>query len=437
MKNEPMICSNITVSGDGILHFAGQNTLELAKQYGTPVYLMDEDRIRDRCRTYVNAMASALGEKGHVLYASKAASYKRMYEIMREEGMGIDVVSSGEVCTALKAGFPLGKAFFHSNNKTDADIEYAIDNGIGYFVVDNAEELYAIEAIATERGRHQAVILRLTPGIDPHTYEAVATGKVDSKFGSAIETGQAEEITKIALSLEHVSLKGFHCHVGSQVFDSDVYIATVDIMLDFIALAKEKLGFETEILDLGGGYGVRYTADQPEIDIAANIHQVARALKDTAARLGVKLPHIYMEPGRSIVADAGMTLYTVGTVKRIPGYKNYVSVDGGMTDNPRFVLYGSPYTVLPAGKMFEDRNMVCDVVGRCCESGDIIQPNVAMPESIRRGDIIACLTTGAYHYSMASNYNRIPRPPVIMLKGGESYVAVRRETPEDLVALDV
>lgn len=437
MKNEPMICSNITVSGDGILHFAGQNTLELAKQYGTPVYLMDEDRIRDRCRTYVNAMASALGEKGHVLYASKAASYKRMYEIMREEGMGIDVVSSGEVCTALKAGFLLSKAFFHSNNKTDADIRYAMENGIGWFVVDNAEELFAIDAIAKDMGKSQPVILRLTPGIDPHTYEEVATGKVDSKFGSAIETGQAEEITKIALSLEHVSLKGFHCHVGSQVFDSDVYIATVDIMLDFIALAKEKLGFETEILDLGGGYGVRYTADQPEIDIAANIHQVARALKDTAARLGVKLPHIYMEPGRSIVADAGMTLYTVGTVKRIPGYKNYVSVDGGMTDNPRFVLYGSPYTVLPAGKMFEDRNMVCDVVGRCCESGDIIQPNVAMPESIRRGDIIACLTTGAYHYSMASNYNRIPRPPVIMLKGGESYVAVRRETPEDLVALDV
>lgn len=437
MKNEPMICANITVGSDGVLYFAGQNTLELAKQYGTPVYLMDEDRIRDRCRTYVTAMADALGEKGHVLYASKAASYKRMYEIMLEEGMGIDVVSSGEVCTALKAGFPLPKAFFHSNNKTDADIEYAMDNGIGYFVVDNAEELYAIEAIAAERDKRQAVILRLTPGIDPHTYEEVATGKVDSKFGSAIETGQAEEITKLALSLDHVALKGFHCHVGSQVFDSDVYIATVDIMLDFIALAKEKLGFETEVLDLGGGYGVRYTAEQPEIDIAANIHQVAKALKGKAAQLGIALPHIYMEPGRSIVADAGMTLYTAGTVKRIPGYKNYVSIDGGMTDNPRFVLYGSPYTVLPAGKMFEDRDMVCDVVGRCCESGDIIQPNVAMPESIRRGDIIACLTTGAYHYSMASNYNRIPRPPVVMLRGGESYTAVRRETPEDLVALDV
>ena len=434
--NEPMICSNLTVE-NGVLHFAGQNTLELAKQYGTPLYLMDEDRIRERCATYLGAMQSSLGEKGHVLYASKAASYKRIYEIMAEEGMGIDVVSCGEIFTALKAGFPLKKAFFHSNNKTDEDIAFAMEKGVGYFVVDNAEELYAIQRIGSKLQKQQQVLLRLTPGIDPHTYEEVATGKVDSKFGSAIETGQAEEITKLALSLSQVVLKGFHCHVGSQVFDSDVYISTVDIMLGFVAHVRNTFGFVTEILDLGGGYGVRYTADQPEIDIAANICQVAHALKETAARLEMELPHIYMEPGRSIVADAGLTLYTAGTVKRIPGYKNYVSVDGGMTDNPRFVLYGSPYTLFPAGKMEEPRDMVCSVVGRCCESGDIIQENVSMPESIGRGDIIACLTTGAYHYSMASNYNRIARPPVVMLRGGESYTAVRRETLEDLTALDL
>ena len=432
-----LICENISVDSGGILHFAGQNTVELAKQYGTPVYLMDEDRIRQRCRTYLTAMEEALGDRGHVLYASKAASFKRMYEIMKDESVGIDVVSSGEICTALRAGFPLRKAFFHSNNKTDADVAYAIANGIGYFVVDNAEELYAIDRIAETQGVVQSVILRLTPGIDPHTYEEVATGKVDSKFGSAIETGQALEITKLALTFQNICLKGFHCHVGSQVFDSDVYIATVDIMLDFIAQAKTQLGFETEILDLGGGYGVRYTADQPEIDIAANIHMVAKALKEKAAALGIPLPHIYMEPGRSIVADAGMTLYTAGTVKRITGYKNYVSIDGGMTDSPRFILYGAPYTVVPANKMLESRQMLCDVVGRCCESGDIIQKDVPMPESVCRGDIIACMTTGAYHYSMASNYNRIPRPPVVMLKGGSSYVAVRRETIEDLVALDL
>ena len=435
MNNE-LICSNLSVE-NGVLHFAGQNTLKLAKQYGTPLYLMDEDRIRERCATYLGAMRAALGEKGHVLYASKAASYKRMYEIMADEGMGIDVVSSGEIYTALKAGFPLQKAFFHSNNKTDEDIAFAMEKGVGYFVVDNAEELYAIQRIGTTLGKQQKVLLRLTPGIDPHTYEEVATGKVDSKFGSAIETGQAEEITKLALSLSQVALKGFHCHVGSQVFDSDVYISTVDIMLGFIAHAKAAMGFTAEILDLGGGYGVRYTADQPEIDIAANIAQVAEVLKASADRLGIELPHIYMEPGRSIVADAGLTLYTAGTVKRIPGYKNYVSVDGGMTDNPRFILYGAPYTVVPAGRMNDPRDMICSVVGRCCESGDIIQENVPMPETVTRGDIIACFTTGAYHYSMASNYNRIARPPVVMLRGGESYVAVRRETMEDLVALDL
>ena len=436
-EKEKMICSNLSVSEKGHLLFAGQDTLALAEKYGTPLYLMDEDRIRDRCRTYIVAMKANLGDRGHVLYASKAASYKRLYEIMREEGMGIDVVSSGEICTALKAKFPLENAYFHSNNKTDADIAYAIDNGIGAFVVDNAEELYAIDREASARGIRQSVLLRITPGIDPHTYAAVATGKVDSKFGSAIETGQAEEMTRLALSLGGIELKGFHCHVGSQVFDSEVYLATVDIMMGFVKLVRDKLGFVTEKLDLGGGYGVRYTEDQPEIDIAANIALVAEKLKAKAAELGIELPHIYMEPGRSIVADAGMTLYTAGTVKRIPGYKNYLSVDGGMTDNPRFVLYGSPYTLLPAGKMFERRDFTCSVVGRCCESGDIIQERVQMPENIGRGDIIACLTTGAYHYSMSSNYNRIPRPPVVMLKDGESYLAVRRETVEDLTRLDV
>lgn len=436
MQNETMICENISVA-DGTLYFAGQSTKDLANKYGTPVYLMDEDRIRQRCRTYVTSMKKALGEKGKVLYASKAASYKRIYEIMKEEGMGIDVVSSGEICTAVKAGYPLCNAFFHSNNKTDADIAYAIEKGIGYFVIDNEEELYAIDRIAGEMNLRQAVLLRITPGIDPHTYEEVATGKVDSKFGSAIETGQADAITKLALSLKNVALKGFHCHVGSQVFDSDVYIRTVDVMLEFIAHIQSTFGFTAEILDLGGGYGVRYTESDPEIDIAANILQVGDALKAKAADLQITLPCIYMEPGRSIVADAGMTLYTVGTVKRIPGYKNYISVDGGMTDNPRFILYNAPYTLLPACKMQLERNVCYDIVGRCCESGDIIQENVMMPDEMGRGDLIACLTTGAYHYSMASNYNRIPRPPVVMLSGGESYVAVRRETIEDITQLDV
>ncbi len=433
-----MICNNLSVNAEGHLCLGGQDTTALAEQYGTPLYLLDEDRIRERCRTYKKAMLEAFGSKALPLYASKAASFKQIYRIMREEGMGVDVVSSGEVYTAASAGFPMERAYFHSNNKTDADIAYAMDSGIGYFVVDNREELDAIEREAAKRGTVQKILLRLTPGIDPHTYAAVATGKVDSKFGSAIETGQAEEITVYTLGLSHIHLSGYHCHVGSQVFDSDVFLRAAAIMLDFAAKMREKYGFVLEELDLGGGYGVRYLEEHPEIDITANIIAVGLAVKAHCSVLNMPLPAVRMEPGRSIVADAGMTLYSVGTVKRIPGYKDYVSVDGGMTDNPRYALYGSPYTVLLANRA-NDRSpkFRCTVAGRCCESGDILQENVDLPENVARGEILAVLTTGAYNYSMSSNYNRIPRPPVVMLKGGESYVAVKRESFADVCMNDI
>ena len=303
--------------------------------------------------------------------------------------------------------------------------------------MDSIFELDAVQAEAEKRGIVQNVLLRLTPGIDPHTYEAVATGKVDSKFGVAIETGQAEVFVASAAMCSNLNVRGYHCHVGSQVFDEEgsVYTDAAKIMLEFMAEMNEKYFLEADLLNMGGGYGVRYVESDPYVDIPANIRKVADFVKNLAAELNVPAPKILMEPGRSIVADAGMTLYTVGTVKKIPGYKNYVSVDGGMTDNPRYALYGSQYTVLPANRMDEEKDFICDVVGRCCESGDIIQPGVAMPQP-ERGDILAVCTTGAYNYSMASNYNRIPRPAVVMLRGGESYVAVKRESYADLLAND-
>ncbi len=433
-----MICKNLSINREGHLCLGGQDTVALAREYGTPLYLFDEDRIRECCRTYRTAVKAAFGDSAEVLYASKAASFRAIYRIMREECMGVDVVSSGEVYTALSAGFPLERAYFHSNNKTDADIAYAISNGIGYFVVDNREELDAIERIAAEQGIRQKVLLRLTPGIDPHTYEAVATGRVDSKFGSAIETGQADGMCAYALGLDHVELMGFHCHVGSQVFDSDVFLRAAAIMLEFVAEMQRKYGYVTRELDLGGGYGVRYLESDPEIDIAANIAEVGAAVRAQCEALGIEQPAIRMEPGRSIVADAGMTLYTVGTVKRIPGYKNYVSVDGGMADNPRYALYRSPYSILLANRANDASEAFrCSVVGRCCESGDILQENVELPANTERNDILAVLTTGAYNYSMSSNYNRIPRPPVVMLSQGTHRVAVRRETPEDICRNDL
>ena len=433
-----MICNNLSINEKGHLCLGGQDTVELAAKYGTPLYLFDEDRIRERCRTYRTALREAFGERANALYASKAASFRGMYRIMKEEGMGVDVVSSGEIYTAVSAEFPMQRAYFHSNNKTDADIAYAMDHGIGYFVVDNREELDAIERFASERKLIQKVLLRLTPGIDPHTYEAVSTGKVDSKFGSAIETGQADAMTAYALRLPHVDLAGFHCHVGSQVFDSDIFLRAAAIMLEFVAKMKEKYGYITRELDLGGGYGVRYLESDPEIDIAANIREVGKAVRAQCEALGLALPAIRMEPGRSIVADAALTLYTVGTVKRIPGYKNYVSVDGGMTDNPRFALYRSPYTVMLANRANDTgESFRCSVVGRCCESGDIIQENVELPADTQRGDTVAVLTTGAYNYSMASNYNRIPRPPIVMLHEGTDTLAVRRESFEDICRNDI
>ncbi len=430
-----MICSNLGVSGND-LTFAGRNCVDLVKKYGSPLYVMDEERIRGQMRLYRDSMREAFDENAMPLYAAKANAITAIFRIAKEEKIGLDLVSPGEIATALKADFPLKYACFQGNNKTDEDIAYAISHRIGAFVVDNIEEVDAIEKEAAACGIRQKILLRLTPGIDAHTYEAVNTGKVDSKFGTAIETGQALEAVRHTLAQSHIDLAGFHCHVGSQVFDSDTFLRSAAIMLRFMREVRDESGYEARELDLGGGYGVRYVETDPVIDIASNIRQVGAFVKKTCAELGLSLPAVRLEPGRSIVADACLTLYTVGTVKTIPGYKSYVSVDGGMTDNPRYALYGSRYTCFIANRMAENASFKADLVGRCCESGDVIQPDVSFPTSVRRGDIAAVCTTGAYNYSMASNYNRVARPAVVMLSPEGERVAVRRETLDDLTQYD-
>ena len=430
-----MICDNISVNEKGHLTFAGYDTVELAEKYGTPLYLMDEDKIREHVRAYKTAMAKYFPQGSMPEFASKAFSCKQIYRIMAEEGIDIDVVSPGEIYTAVKAGFPREHSFFHGNNKTDDDIRFAIENKVGCFVVDGEDELLALDRIAGEMGVKQDILLRITPGIDPHTHKKISTGSVDSKFGTAIETGQAMEIVKKALSLNNINLCGFHCHVGSQVFDIQPFTDASEIMLDFIADVRDTLGYTAEILNLGGGLGVRYTEADPEIDYGEKIKEIAEILNCQCEKLNLPVPKILMEPGRSLVADAGMTLYTVRSVKEITGYKNSVSIDGGMTDNPRYTLYESPYTVILASRANDEKNYTATVAGRCCESGDLIQENVKMPKPIR-GEILAVLTTGAYNYSMASNYNRVGRPPVVMLNSKQDYIAVRRETLKDICALD-
>ncbi|MBQ8840836.1 MAG: diaminopimelate decarboxylase [Clostridia bacterium] len=432
-KEVNLLHDNLSVR-DGHLCFAGYDTVELAKKYGTPLMLLDEQRIRNTMRTYKNAMEKYFGKESKPLYASKALSCIAMYQIAKEEGIYTDIVSIGELYTAKRAGFPLENAFFHGNSKTDFDIEYAIENGIGYFVVDTSDELYALDRIAEKKGVVQKILLRITPGIDPHTHSAISTGKVDSKFGTAIETGQALEITASALCMSNLRLEGFHCHIGSQIFEIEPYCDASEIMLGFIDKVKEELGFTPTILNLGGGFGVRYVESDPVISYEENIKRIAEHIDSYCEANQLYKPTILMEPGRSIVADSGMTIYTVGSVKKIPEYKNYVAIDGGMADNPRYALYQSSYTVLCANKMNESPSFNCTIAGRLCESGDLIQENVMIPP-VQRGDNIAVLVTGAYNYAMSSNYNRVHRPLVLML-GESERIAIKRESFEDVSRLD-
>ena len=431
-----MICDNLSVNEKGHLTFAGLDTVDLAQKYGTPLYLMDENKIRENIRTYKKAMAEYFPEGSVPEFASKAFSAKVIYRIAAQEGINVDLVSGGEIYTAASAGFPMENSFFHGNNKADSDIAFAIDKGVGHFVCDSLDELCAIDTIAGEKGINQKVLLRLSPGIDPHTHKKIATGSVDSKFGFPIETGDADSAVGAVLKMQNVTLCGFHCHVGSQIFEIEPFVSAAEIMLGFIAEIEKKYNYKAEHLNLGGGLGVRYLESDPEIDYGQKIREIGKAIENQAQKLNITLPKILMEPGRSLVANAGMTLYTVGSIKEIKGYKNYVSVDGGMADNPRFTLYEAPYTVVNADNMNAAKDFVADIAGRCCESGDIIQENVSLARP-QRGDILAVLTTGAYNYSMASNYNRLPKPPVVMIKDGKDYVAVKRESYEDICRQDI
>ncbi len=431
-----MLQSNHSVNDRGHFTVAGFDTVALAEKYGTPLYILDEDLVRRQCRTYVQAMKKHFGGDSKPLLASKALSCKAIYRIAREEGLGTDIVSAGELYTALAADFPAGEMFFHGSAKTAAEIRYGVESGVGCFVVDNEEELHRLSRCAADMGRIQDILLRVTPGIDPHTFEAVNTGRVDSKFGAAIETGQALALTGQALSMPGIRLLGFHCHIGSQIFDAVPFNDAADIMIKFMAEVRETLGFEAHVLDLGGGLGVRYSEEDPVIDDETVIAGIAEHLKARCRDYNFPLPTVYMEPGRSIVGAAGVTLYTAESIKTIPGYKSYLAVDGGMTDNPRYALYGARHPALIANRAAAPADTVYTLAGRGCESGDLLGEDMLL-QAAEPGDTVAVLVTGAYNYSMASNYNRVPRPPIVMLREGQAYLAVRRETLEDLCACDL
>jgi len=418
------------------LYFGGADTVELAKQYGTPLYVFDEQLIREACRDFKNSIDNYYDGNGMVLYASKAFSCKEMYRIANEEGIGVDTVSAGEIYTALSAGFPAENIFFHGNNKTDAELCYAIDNNVGHIVIDDFSEIERINKIAGENGKIVTVMLRIKPGIDAHTHDFIKTGQNDCKFGFTLESGEALEAAKKAIAANNLNVSGFHCHIGSQIFSTDPFCLAAEVMAKFIAKVTEETGHLVSELNLGGGFGIRYTDEDEPLPYSEFMNKVSGELKKACNELEITVPKVFIEPGRSIVGPAGITLYTVGSIKTIPGIRTYVSVDGGMSDNPRYALYGAKYDAVVANKAEEPDHFVATIAGKCCESGDLIGENIKMATP-KTGDILAVLATGAYNYSMASNYNRIPRPAAIMVKNGESRVIIKRETFEDLISKDV
>ena len=430
------VTENLEVNEQNHLTIGGVDTIALAEKYGTPLYVMDEDMIRQNCRIYKDAIDRDYNGNGLILYASKAFSCLHMYRIVREEGLGVDVVSGGELYTALKAGMDPEKIYFHGNNKTDDEIELAVGNNVGRLVVDNFLELEHINRIAKEKNKTVSILFRIKPGIDAHTHAFIRTGQIDSKFGFALETGEAFEAVKSASEYKNLKIAGIHCHIGSQIFELEPFQEAAKVMCGFIAEVKDKLDIVLDELNLGGGFGIKYTEKDDPVAYDQYIDAVASVIKTCCREAGIKLPKILMEPGRSIVASAGITLYTIGNVKNIPGIRKYVSVDGGMTDNPRYILYQSEYEVAIANKASDPRDDIVTIAGKCCESGDLIQENTKLQQA-EAGDVLAVFATGAYNYSMASNYNRIPRPPVVMVSGGKDKLILKREAYEDLIRNDL
>ncbi len=427
---------NLQINSLNHLEIGGCDTVELAKEYGTPLYVMDEERIRTNMRAYTKAIDTYYSGNGKIYYASKALSNIYMYKLAKEEDLGADVVSGGELYTALKAGFNPHNICFHGNNKSYEEIVMAVENSVGIIAVDSFIELDMINEIAKSKGKIQDIIFRIKPGVEAHTHEFISTGQIDSKFGFAIENGEADDIAKYASTLSGIRVIGLHCHIGSQIFDLEPFRCAAEIMMNLYIGLKEKYALPLSVLDLGGGFGISYTKEDTPIEYASYIEAVSGVIKDICKKANEPLPHIHMEPGRSIVGDAGITLYKIGNIKDIKDVRKYVSVDGGMADNPRYILYGAQYDGVLANRANDTPEETVTVCGKCCESGDIIMKDAYLPKA-NSGDILAVMSTGAYNYSMSSNYNRLPRPAMISVSGGKSKIIVKRETYEDIIRNDI
>ncbi|WP_273852207.1 diaminopimelate decarboxylase [Guptibacillus spartinae] len=418
------------ITDKGHLSVGGIDTVQLSEKYGTALYVYDVAMIREKAKAFRKAFEQE-EVNYQVAYASKAFSCIAMIQLAEEEGLSLDVVSGGELYTALKAGFPVDRIHFHGNNKSEAEIQMALDAEIGCFVVDNFYELSLLEQLAEEKNVTANVLLRITPGIEAHTHDYILTGQEDSKFGFDLQSGQVEQAISRATEMRAIHLLGLHCHIGSQIFETNGFVMAIEKIYRYL----KSYGYEPEVLNLGGGFGIRYTeADEP-IPVGQYVEAMINAVR-TQVGNDMTMPEIWIEPGRSLVGEAGMTLYTVGSHKKVPELRHYLAVDGGMTDNLRPALYQAKYEATIANRMNEPKDQLYSVAGKCCESGDMLIWDCTLQRAIA-GDTMAVFSTGAYGYSMANNYNRLPRPAVVFVENGEANLVVRRESYEDLIRHDL
>ncbi len=424
-----------SVNDKGHLEIGQVDAVDLAKQYGTPLYVYDVSLIRENCRKFVDTFQQ-LGVKAQVTYASKAFSSIAILQVIKQEGLSLDVVSQGELYTAMKANFPVEKIHFHGNNKSEEELEMAIDYNIGCIIIDNFYEIELLEKLLVKKNKKMDVLIRVTPGIEAETHEYIMTGNEDSKFGFNLQNGQVEKAFQQLKDHSHIQLKGLHSHLGSQIFSTKSFVLAIDMLFELIGKWYQEHGFIPEVLNLGGGFGIRYTKDDHPLPNNRYVYEMVDAVKKQVAKIGIPMPEIWIEPGRSIVGNAGISLYTVGSTKDIPGVRKYVAVDGGMYENIRPALYEAKYEGVIANKVNEPLVEKVSIAGKCCESGDMLMWNISLPK-VEQGDILAIFSTGAYGFSMASNYNRFQRPAVVFVENGVAKLVVKRESLDDIVKNDL
>lgn len=422
---------NAKIEENGHLSIGGVDTVYLAEKYSTPLFIYDENMIRKQCRRFHDVLKKS-GLNYHISYASKAFICKYLVKIMKEENMGLDVVSAGELYNALAGNFDPQMIHLHGNNKTEEEIKMALEKNIACFVIDSFDEIERLDKIAFSMSKKPKCLLRVTPGVEAHTHEFISTGMTDSKFGLNIDNGQAQDAIKKILNKENLNLIGVHFHIGSQIFGTDGTRSAIEKVFSWFKKLKKELDFTPEVLNIGGGFGIRYTSEDISYPIETALEEIINSLKEVSHSNSIEIPQLWLEPGRSIVGEAGYTLYTIGTIKEIPNIRTYVSIDGGMSDHIRTALYGAKYEVALANKMNEKNAEKVTFAGKCCESGDMIAYDIEVPKA-SIGDLAIVSCTGAYHYSMASNYNQMTKPALVFVKDGKDYLAIKRESFEDLI----